>query len=61
MRETRNYTLSSNYTDHTTFGGLVKEYDYDTYLSMSEIASRIIEDWEFDEQCRKNAENRKNK
>ena len=59
MRETRNYyTTSSNYTDHTRFGGNIYNYDYEGYNSMSDIASRIVSDWKFDEKCRNNAKNR---
>ena len=59
MKETRNYyTTPSNYTDHTRFGGNIYNYDYEGYNSMSDIASRIISDWKFDEKCRKTAENR---
>lgn len=59
MTNNRNYyTTSSNYTDHTRFGGNIYNYDYEGYNSMSDIASRIISDWKFDEKCRKSAENR---
>ena len=60
MKDTRNYyTTPSNYTtDHTRFGGNIYNYDYEGYNSMSDIASRIISDWKFDEKCKKKAENR---
>lgn len=59
MTNNRNYyATSSNYADHTRFGGNIYNYDYEGYNNMSDIASRIISDWKFDEKCRKNAENR---
>ena len=59
MTNNRNYyTTSSNYVDHTRFGGNIYNYDYEGCNSMSDVASRIISDWKFDEKCRKNVENR---
>lgn len=59
MTNTRNYyTTSSNYADHTRFGGNIYNYDFDGYTSMSDIATRIISDRKFDEQCKKNIEQR---
>lgn len=52
----RNYYTSSNYTDHSTFGGLIYESDFNTEYCNGNIASRILSDWRFDEQCRKNME-----
>ena len=51
----------SGEADYTTFGGHVYNYDYDNYMSMSDIASRIILDWKFDEKCRKLAINKTTK
>lgn len=39
---------------HNTFGGCVYSNDFDKCRSMSEIAHRIIADWKFDNECRKN-------
>ena len=59
MKETRNYyTTSSNYADHSTFGGTVYNYDFDGYNSIKDIASRIMADKRFDEQCKKSLEQR---
>ena len=55
---TKNYYKPSNYTNHNTFGGCISNYDFDGYTSMSNIADSIVSGWIFDEQCRKNAENR---
>lgn len=53
------YTTSSNYADHTRFGGTICASDFCTdYEGTRNIASRIASDWKFDERCRKNAENR---
>lgn len=43
--------------NHSTFGGKIYNYDFDGYTSMNDIAKRIVSDWKFDEQCRKNIEN----
>lgn len=54
-------------TDHTQFGGCVYASDFntdyrgkDTNYNGSTIASRIARDQKFDNQCRKNIENRQN-
>ena len=53
---TRNYYTTGNYkTDHTTCGSVIYNYDFDGYVSMKDMAERIISDWKFDEQRRKNA------
>lgn len=59
---TRNYYRTGNYKpDHSTCGSVIYNYDFDGYTSITSIAERIISDWKFDEQCRKNAENKKQK
>ena len=56
---TRNYYKTGNYkTDHSTCGSVIYNYDFDGYVSMSTMAERIISDWKFDEQGRKNIENK---
>ena len=60
---TRNYYTTGNYrTDHTTFGGTINFSDFCTDHNRSEKskswAERIVSDWRFDEQCKKNALNR---
>ena len=55
---TRNYYRTGNYKpDHSTFGGEIYNYDFEGYVSMSDMAERIISDWKFDEKCRKVANN----
>ena len=49
-------------TNHSTFGGLINFTDFCTdYRGKDEkrspIAERIISDWKFDEECKKNREN----
>ena len=63
MEITRNYYTTGNYkTDHTTFGGTINFSDFCTDHNRSEKskswAERIMSDWRFDEQCKKNALNR---
>ena len=56
---TRNYYTTGNYKpDHSTCGSAIYNYDFEGYVSMSDMAERIISDWKFDEQCKKNMENR---
>ena len=55
---TRNYYTKRNYrTDHSTCGSAIYNYDFEGYVSMEDIAERIISDWKFDEKCRKLAKN----
>lgn len=58
----RNYHTPSNYLDHATFGGLIYFTDFNTdhrgkNEKQSQIANRIINDWKFDQACKKNREN----
>ena len=56
---TRNYYTTGNYKpDHSTCGSVICNYDFDGYVSMKDMAERIISDWKFDERCRKLAENK---
>ena len=59
----RNYHTTGNYKpDHSTCGSVIYNYDFDGYVSMKDMAERIISDWKIDERCRKNTEARnKNK
>ena len=51
---TRNYYTTGNYKpDHSTCGSQIYNYDFDGYVSMSSMAERIISDWKFDKQCKK--------
>ena len=47
--------------DHITCGSRIYNYDYDGYLSVVDVAARIISDYKFDEKCRKGAANGKNR
>ena len=55
---TRNYYTPSNYNaDHSTCSSRIYNYDFDGYISIADMAERIISDWKFDEKCRKLANN----
>lgn len=55
---TRNYYTPSNYNaDHTTFGGIIYEYDFGGYTTMSDVISDIITARKFDEKCKKTSIN----
>lgn len=61
MANTKNYYTQSNYADHTTFGGTIYLSDFETdYVGKSQkdssIARRIMSDWRFDQQCKRNRE-----
>ena len=59
---TRNYYRTGNYKpDRSTCGSKIYNYDFDGYTSMSDMVKRIISDWKFDDDCKKNAENRDRK
>ena len=59
---TRNYYTTGNYkTDHSTCGSVIYNYDFDGYVSMADMAERIISDWKADKKYRKNAESRDKK
>ena len=60
---TTTFYRTGNYKpDHSTFGGIINFSDFCTDNNRSEKtkswAERIVSDWKFDEQCRKNALNR---
>ena len=56
---TRNYYRTGNYKpNHSTCGSVIYNYDFDGYVSMSDMAERIISDWKFDEERRKDVLNR---
>ena len=62
---TENYYRTRNYKpNHSTFGGIITNADFNTNGrkdnpdSISSVVKDIISDWRFDEQCRKNIENR---
>ena len=51
---TETYYKTGNYkTDHTTFGGIIYEYDFGGYTTMSDVISDIITARKFDEKCKK--------
>ena len=52
-----NITLRNYKPDRFTCGSVIYNYDFDGYVSMADMAERIISDWKFDEDCRKLANN----
>lgn len=49
---------SRNHKYQNTYSGIIYPSDFCTdYEGTRNIASRIMSDWKFDEQCRKNLEN----
>ena len=52
------YRTGNYKPDYSTFGGTISNYNYDVHETMSDIATRIVSDWKFDERCRKNELNR---
>lgn len=53
--------MTNNKKSPNTFGGIIYLSDYSVgYGKTRNIASRILSDWDFDRQCRKNETNRKN-
>lgn len=52
------YTIGNYKVNRSTYGGKIYKGDFGAYHSISDIASRIIQDKKFDEQCKKNAEYR---
>lgn len=58
MELTTTFYRTGNYrTDHSTCGSKIYNYDFDGYVSITDMAERIISDWKFDEECKKNREN----
>lgn len=65
---TENFYNTGTYkSDHSTFGGLIYLSDFETdYRGKnnnhgSSIAQRIVSDKKFDDQCKRNIENRNRK
>lgn len=53
---------ATNIATHNTYGGLIYPSDFDLdYTGTRNIASRIMADWVFDNQCKKNAKFRDKK
>ncbi len=52
------YRTNRFHADSLSFGGIIYTHDFDVHTTMADIARRIVSDLKFDEQCRKNIENR---
>lgn len=50
---TRNYKV-----DHSTFGGELTDFDFNGHHTIASMASKIAQDFKFDEYCRKNEQAR---
>ena len=50
------YTEIDYRPDYTRFGGKINNYDFDGHTTLTEIASRIASDMNFDRRCAKNIE-----
>ena len=57
MTNTNYYEIETFNAGHFTFAN-IRKGDFDGWNSMAYIADRIISDWKFDQQCKRNAENR---
>lgn len=55
---TTTINITKNHNLHNTYGGRIYNSDFDTEFSYGNVASRIISDWKFDQQCKKNIENK---
>lgn len=53
------YKTGSYKVGHTTYGGELSLFDFEGKYTMKAMADKIIRDFAFDEQCRKNIEFRK--
>lgn len=56
---TKSNITSRNYKpDYSTCGSKIYNYDFDGYVSITDMAERIISDLKFDEKCRKKLANK---
>lgn len=51
-------TISPNLDDHTIYHGELSAFDFEGRHNMKSMADKIVRDWNFDKQCRKNAADR---
>lgn len=42
--------------DHTSYYGEITLFDFEGHQTMKSMSDKIVRDWKFDRQCRKNAE-----
>ena len=63
MTMPKEFYRTGNYNvNHSICGSKIYNHDFNGYTSMSDMVKRIVSDWEFDEDCKKNIESRdKNK
>lgn len=48
---TENFYIPRSHSNHSTFGGMIYDGDFDGYTSMVTIAERILSDEKFDKYC----------
>lgn len=48
------YRMKQDKSDHTTYGGKLSLFDFEGHYTLSSMADKIMSDFKFDEQCRKN-------
>lgn len=53
------YLAAIGKASHTTFGGKIYKGDFYAHHTLSDITSRILSDWKFDQQCLANEKHRK--
>ena len=52
---------TKNNHDHSEFGGIINNYDFYGYTSVTEAAKKIVSSWSFDRSCKYKATHRKKK
>lgn len=58
MNKTLEHQRMNANHDHTSYYGEITLFDFEGHQTMKSMSDKIIRDWNFDKQCRKNAESR---
>lgn len=54
INETKEVKVTDTYTpDRRTFGGMIKQYDFEGRTSIGDMAKKIFADWRFDDTCKR--------
>lgn len=59
MKKTLENQIMYAIDDHTSYYGELTLFDFEGHQTMKSMSDKILRDWNFDKQCRKNAELRK--
>ncbi len=59
MNKTFHNQITHVTDDHSSYYGELTLFDFEGHQTMKSMSDKIIRDWNFDKQCRKNEENRK--